>query len=343
MKYIVNTGCSYGVMFRSFKSFVESDNNNFRIIDLHCDSHGAEYQKRSVVFAVSKLLDTGVLPSDIFVITEWSQPNRLFTELPQELSKNILSKKNEFEPSFYIDHTFNHVDNSEPFVLKYKSLCTIFGDRAYINPDVDDTSYLEEDMLDLYIKQYKENSVLNNKPIDRFENYLQNIVSLQDFLKSRNIDYVFFLMNNTLSGYDDNFSHEYFTNEFENIIKQDNISLPKLTFLNQIKDFSTYLQTLWNLLDLNKFVFYTTENIQFGGIDEYAMEKFGHISYYSAMNEWDKTDKTNIAYFGSHPHDSIYIDFFKEYIYKKVHHITGNLQFTMNDRWSPTKHNAIRL
>ena len=46
--YIVNTGCSYGVMFRSMKDFTFVNDSNFEVIDLHCDSHGAEYQKRSV-------------------------------------------------------------------------------------------------------------------------------------------------------------------------------------------------------------------------------------------------------------------------------------------------------
>jgi hypothetical protein len=55
MKYIVNTGCSYGVMFRSMKEFTKGNDNQFKIIDLHCDSHGAEYQKRSIIYTISKL------------------------------------------------------------------------------------------------------------------------------------------------------------------------------------------------------------------------------------------------------------------------------------------------
>ena len=54
--YIVNTGCSYGVMFRSMKDFTFVNDSNFEVIDLHCDSHGAEYQKRSVYLYSFKII-----------------------------------------------------------------------------------------------------------------------------------------------------------------------------------------------------------------------------------------------------------------------------------------------
>ena len=66
--YIINTGCSYGVMFRSMKEFTKGNDTNFEVIDLHCDSFGAEYQKRSIIYTVSKLLWDGISPKNIFVI-----------------------------------------------------------------------------------------------------------------------------------------------------------------------------------------------------------------------------------------------------------------------------------
>lgn len=343
MKYIINTGCSYGVMFRSFGSFVKSTNDQFRIIDLHCDSHGSEYQKRSIIYAVDQLLLRGVLPTDIFVIVEWSQPNRLFTELPREFSNYILLKKDELEPSFFINNSFKHtLEDSFIPIYKYKSLCTIFGDRIYINPEVDDVNYINNPILASYIEKYKKNSIINDKPIDRMERYLQNILDLQNYLVSNKIDYSYFLMNNTFTGYSENFVHDY-TKDFINIaISNDIIKIPKLQNNLYIKDFSSYLNSIWNQIDFTKFAFYQTDTIEFGGIDEYAMERFGHVSYYSSMNEWDKTEDKNVAYFGSHPHDSVYIDFFREYIYERVYHIIGDLTFNMNNRWSANKHNFIR-
>lgn len=52
--------------------------------------------------------------------------------------------------------------------------------------------------------------------------------------------------------------------------------------------------------------------------------------------------RTSRFYSPSHPHDSVYVDFFKEYIYERVYHITRELTFNMTNRWSMEKHNSIR-
>ena len=101
---------------------------------------------------------------------------------------------------------------------------------------------------------------------------------------------------------------------------------------------SDYLKTIWNQLDLSKFVFHN----RFGGIDEFAMERFGNIAYLSGANEWDIPEDGNMMEFGNHPHDSVYIDFFEEYIYPKAKEYFGELSFNYTDRWSKLKHNSIR-
>jgi hypothetical protein len=72
------------------------------------------------------------------------------------------------------------------------------------------------------------------------------------------------------------------------------------------------------------------------------MEKFGHISYTAGANLWDIPEDGYCTSFGAHPHDSIYIDFFNEYIYNKIQSFIGQLEFDMTDRWNSKKHNAIR-
>lgn len=344
MKYIINTGCSYGVMFRSFNKFTNGNDTNFRIIDLHCDSTGAEYQKRSVIYSISKLLQTGVSPSDIYTIVEWSQPNRLHIELPQEFCGDILTDTIHIEKTFILDNTFNRVENLYPiqFVNKYKSLTTIFDDRVYANIEHSDLDSFDNKNLHFYIREFIKNSPINNKPIDRLESYLTNILDLQSFLKSNNIEYSFFLMNNTFEGYCNNFSNFSYTEETRNIVQQEEIRLPNLKSYYHIKDFSSYLNSVWNLIDLTNFHFYKTDNFDYGGIDEYAMEKFGHISYESGANPWDIPEDGYVTSFSAHPHDSIYVNFFIEYVYNKIKHITGELEFNFEDRWNYSKHNSIR-
>lgn len=345
MKYIINTGCSYGVMFMSFKEFTKGNNTNFRIIDLHCDSTGADYAKRSVIYAVSKLIESGVSPKDIYVITEWSQPNRLHIELPQEFCNDILHGEEwALEKSFVLDNTFNRIEDEYPikFIGKYKSLTTVFGDRVYANVEHSDLDSFDDKNIHYYIKEFIKNSPINNKPIDRLESYLTNILDLQSFLKSLGIEYSFFLMNNSFEGYYDNFSNFSYTDETRDTVQQETIVLPNLSSFNHIKDFSDYLTKTWNLIDLSNFHFYQTDNFEFGGIDEYTMEKFGHQAYTAGANPWDIPEDGYVTSFGAHPHESVYVNFFIDYMYDKMKPFIGELKFDFTDRWSRTKHNAIR-
>lgn len=342
MKYIINTGCSYGVMFMSFKEFTKGNRNEFRIIDLHCDSTGAEYAKRSIIYTVSKLLERGVLPKDMYVVTEWSQPNRLYTELPRELCAEILNDKDHTEDTFILDNAFNKVDTSDTFIKKYKSLTTVFDNRVYANVEHSDLESFDNEHLRYYIKEFVNNSPINNKPIDRLETYLTNILDLQNFLKSLGIQYSFFLMNNSFEGYYENFSNFSDTDNTRNLIQQEKIVLPNINKLLHIRNFSDYLSRVWNLIDLSNFHFYRTENFSYGGIDEYTMEKFGHEAYTAAANPWDIPDEGYVTSFGAHPHESVYVNFFIDYIYEKIKPFMGELDFDFTDRWSRKKHNAIR-
>jgi hypothetical protein len=343
MKYIINTGCSYGVMFMSFKEFTKGNNNQFKIIDLHCDSTGADYAKRSVFYTVSKLLQRGVSPKDMYVITEWSQPNRLYVELPQELCGEILNCKNHnIEDTFVLDSTFRKIDTSDTFIKKYKSLTTVFDNRVYANVEHSDLKSFDNKQLRYYIKEFVNNSPINNKPIDRLESYLTNILDLQNFLKSLDIQYSFFLMNNSFEGYYENFSNFSDTDITRNLVQQEKIVLPNINGLLHIRTFSDYLSKVWTLIDLSNFHFYKTENFSYGGIDEYTMEKFGHQAYTAAANPWDIPDEGYVTSFGAHPHESVYVNFFIDYIYEKIKPFMGEFEFDFTDRWSRTKHNALR-
>lgn len=344
MKYIINTGCSYGVMFRSFREFTKGNDNNFRIIDLHCDSTGSDYAKRSIIYTVSKLIKKGISTKDIYVIVEWSQPNRLHIELPKEFCNEIINDKiHTLEDTFVLNNKFNKINFDISFVKKYKSLSTIFNDRVYANIEHLNLDSFKNKNLIFYIKKFIENSHISNKPIDRLENYLTNILDLQSFLKSKQIEHSFFLMNNTFEGYLENFSNFMFSESTINLLKFNKIELPNLKSHMHIKDFSDYLKNLWNQIDLSNFHFYKTNNFKYGGIDEYSMEKFGHISYLSAANEWDiPTDGSNVTSFGAHPHDSVYVSFFEEYIYPRTKHFFGILDFDYENRWCKSKMNSIR-
>jgi hypothetical protein len=343
MKYIVNTGCSYGVMFRSMFRFTNGSDVEFRVIDLHCDSHGSEYQKRSIILTVNELIKKGVDSNDIYVITEWSQPNRLFVEIPQEFVGDILENEDYTEPNFVLDNSFKKInDTNLEFIGKYKSLNIVIQDRVYANIEHSDLESFDNPNAKFYIKEFVKNCPISYKPIDRLEQYLTNILDLQSFLKSKDINYTFFLMNNTFEGYYDNFSNFSYTEDTLKLVQKEKIELPNLEDFIHIKEFSYYLNNIWESLDLSDFVFYKTDRFNYGGIDEYTMETFGHEAYTAGANTWDIPDDGYCTCFGAHPHDSVYVSFFEKYIYPRFKHIFGEMKFDYTDRWSRTKHNAIR-
>ena len=343
MKYIINTGCSYGVMFRSMFRFTNGSDVEFRVIDLHCDSHGSEYQKRSIILTVNELIKKGVDSKDIYVITEWSQPNRLFVEIPQEFVEDILQNEDYREPNFVLDNSFKKIDNTDlELIVKYKSLNIVINDRIYANIEHSDLESFDNSNARFYIKEFIKNCPISYKPIDRLEQYLTNILDLQSFLKSKNINYSFFLMNNTFEGYYDNFSNFSYTENTLELVQKEKIELQNLQDFIHIKEFSYYLNNIWESLDLSNFVFYKTDRFNYGGIDEYTMETFGHEAYTAGANTWDIPDEGYCTSFGAHPHDSVYVSFFEEYIYPRMNEFIGDIRFDYSNRWSRTKHNAIR-
>jgi hypothetical protein len=149
-------------------------------------------------------------------------------------------------------------------------------------------------------------------------------------------------MNNTFEGYYDNFSNFSYTENTLELVQKEKIELQNLQDFIHIKEFSYYLNNIWESLDLSDFVFYKTDRFNYGGIDEYTMETFGHEAYTAGANAWDIPDEGYCTSFGAHPHDSVYVSFFEEYIYPRMNEFIGDIRFDYSNRWSRTKHNAIR-
>ena len=147
MKHIINTGCSYGVMFRSMKEFTKGNDSEFEVIDLHCDSFGADFQKRTILRTIQYLFDKGVKSKNIFVISEWSQPNRLFVEIPKEFSDHILKSENDSEGAFILNSKFELEEENTELLRKYRSIYAVLGNRVYLNPDVDNFDELQKQVI----------------------------------------------------------------------------------------------------------------------------------------------------------------------------------------------------
>lgn len=346
MKYIVSTGCSYGVMFKSLGKYTTgNDGDFFRVIDLQIDGMGSEYQKRSIIYVVDQLLKY-VNAEDIYVIVEWSQPGRLLSEIPKEFCSDVFEDlEKHTSDSIVFDNNFIPLNFKLPINLikVYKSLNAIIGNNMYTNWDNIDLSSFRKN--ELFKKLFNQWRTLKNciSSVSIMEKYLEDIVDLQNYLNINGIDSTMFLMNNTFEGWDiENGSHFYTSKECMDSVQEEKIKIKNLFLFDEIKDFSEYCKILWDSIDLSKFVFYKTDRYQYGGIDEYAMEEFGHIAYTSAANPWDiPTDGSYVTSFGAHPHSAVYVKFFEKFIYEKISRgCYSDLKMNYNDIFDSDKHHT---
>lgn len=209
------------------------------------------------------------------------------------------------------------VDASEIYVL---SNLTQIGRKFVKYPD-----YLLSDLSNEYKNRYKigkhvitplihmeknvvewekeQISNINNSrlPIQNFEIYLENIVILQSFLKTHKIANTLFMMSNIFEGWYDDFRHVYSSTIGPNV--------PDLSNTLHIKDMSDYCNYLWSVIDLDDFIFHKTPGNNYGGIDEYSIDKFkGNELLY---NE-NPIQRGNLWY-GLHPNVIVYHSFSSTY------------------------------
>lgn len=155
------------------------------------------------------------------------------------------------------------------------------------------------------IMDWEKNQIsnINNSrlPIQNFEIYLENVVILQSFLKTHKIGHTLFMMNNVFEGWYADFKHLYSSTIGPNT--------PDLTDTLNIKDMSDYCNYLWNIIDLDNFVFHKTPGNNYGGIDEYSIDKFKGNEF--LYNE-NPIERGNLWY-GLHPNEIVYTSFSDTY------------------------------
>jgi hypothetical protein len=132
-------------------------------------------------------------------------------------------------------------------------------------------------------------------PIYFFENYLSDIIFLQNFCKIKNVTCVSYMMNNVFEGWYDDFSHVYNKNK--------KWELPSMKNTKHISEMSELTKVFWKMINLNNIIFYKTNTNKYGGIDEYFIDKFSDIKYLENIPLDDYT------WFSNHPNETVYEKF----------------------------------
>jgi hypothetical protein len=346
-KVIVTTGCSYGLFYESFRHKIENNKDVFPglelLIDLHASSMGSTFQSLSIIECVDKLVNNGINPSDIYVLGEFSQMNRRDIIIANQFFVNeidntkLINNDDTIERSNGIDYPtitdFQITGKIHPLTekLKIKKLhidsFPKFDNYYIVNPQLTNLTEIPNKYLQPLFKNYSDKNFVNieNIPIDissvetinRALSYFQNIMFVQEYLKLKNIKYKFCLMQNQFSLYDSlSFRQDdlkTFEKNGEHYLNQDYLNS------NQIWDISKPIKIIKNLINWDNWWFYTNtnKNIIWGGIDEYAIDKFGKKAYSSISK--------STSLFGQHPNRFVYDDLIKEELmpeyfdnYKKI-------------------------
>lgn len=311
-KFIINSGCSYGLMAESIKKPIETGSNDFNqvkdrwfvtddnvvIIDVSLPSQGAEWISDSTIHTVNYLTKLGVLPKNIYCFIEWSQWSRItippykFIDYKKHL--NFLDKRNfnirilgEHRPNDYLVKALKGLDITS--CEKVHNIGKI-GDRVYITPThsgFDSIGNPPELVSYLERAQEVERSISEEVKV---KNYIDTILRTQYFLKSKNISYNCCFMQGSLSGWFDKedfmYSHypetshqndwsAFNTETDEMMLVQDRIPMDENY---DVENVIPSIRKTFNLIDWSKFWTYETKDFRRGGYDEWCMDTFGLCS-----------------------------------------------------------------
>ena len=325
-KILLTTGCSYGKFADVFSNKLITNTNNLElVIDLHAVSMGSNFQMISIIESVDKLLSIGVNPNDIFVLGQFSEIIRRDIVIQNDFLVNKIDTAFDIEPINWPDRVIiKHTDFTKK-VLENLIIKKIdpgdypkFKNYYIINPEKDYQpdfpSKTIQSILDSYV--FGMNIQLSNQSkidkrnvefIDRAIRYFQNILTTEQYLKSKGIKYKFCLINNQFSMYNENGLQDYKTTRFingEHYLNQD--------YLNskQIWEINSMIKILYDMIDWTNWWFYENKdkNIIWGGIDEFAIENYGINGYF---------DKNNNNLFGQHPITEVYCNLIIHHLMKE--------------------------
>ena len=274
-KYLIIAGCSYRWKcdIESYPdSIPEAFLKGYKIINIDYPASSMEFIKESIIHKISELLSNGVDYSNIYLLSNLTNIGRYFVKYPNYMLDGLEQK--------YIDS--NKIGK-------------------YVTTSLIPMEFTKSKKIESWEKTMVTTIQNSRLPIQFFEIYLESLVVLQTFLKKHNIAHTLFLINNIFEGWHRNFKHTY-----------SSLKGPIIADLSEtlhISKMSDYCKYLWDLIDLDNFVFHKTAGNNYGGIDEYAIDKFSGDEFLYATNP--KSVKN--YWYGQHPYTPVYTQFSNDY------------------------------
>lgn len=312
-KVIMTSGCSYTLpldFLQKKLDYIDSHSHaKFKTTFQHIGlpSASIKHLKKSVITFVDYFLQNGIKTDNMYLVgnlTQFGRKNYKFNSLEKENVINLLDTIDDYCPDFSIE---------DLRFKKYPYGFVELGDDVYTSLVADSEFYspLYSDIkkrLNTYIDYH--NGLTFEEMV---EDYFNDLIILQTYLKTNNIEYTLFFMNNIIEGWDDEYiQHKYNSNTGY-------FSVPDLRNTNNIKDINNTVKSLFNLIDFDNIVTYSTDKYFYGGIDEYAIENYtpNHLASYGSIKLQDYYGPYT-PFFGQHPLDTVQMDFEKTFIYPRM-------------------------
>lgn len=314
MKFIITSGCSYGVLGDVICNINEHHDkfgvenpiikkyDEVYVVELGYQSQSANYIADSVIYTIDFLeKNYGVTSEDIQVIVEWTEPHRIDIPLSNFISDDLIKKKQKFGIVWGLRHPFRalHSDNRLEKELNQKidigfineiNSVTIIKDKIYVVPNHTDDSkveqHIKQDIIDLRELQ-------NKFPIEfLYNNYIDQILKLQTILETKSIKYKFLSIYNIFSSfvkdkdgvlidikeslYESNIPKRIVKNNIKKYNEYKRLSKEESSFItNNFKEIKNKIDKI----NFDNWWFY--KEFGYGGVDEYAMDNFKEMGYFS--------------------------------------------------------------
>jgi hypothetical protein len=290
MKHIVVSGCSFTHNFRT-NIRTERDWENDRIEDWTWANWLQDYLKdthilhnygtvthdnksivRSIIYKVSDLLKSGILPEDIIVAVQWSSLTRnSFFVTPEKYrfsNPHSIYKKTSVSWAHTTDYLITGKDKTSPYEHGYFHLTGGFNP---VNNPIN---------IDPLVSQWFE-SIMSYT--ERYFEWFEYINMLLDFLHVNGITKIkFFNMNNNFSKNYMNFSAPpYYTAEKNKSVYQCIIEDKTICNTWEQKELqfnNSYVKSYADKIDFKKYFWFFEENSVhlYGGIIEWSIRNFNY-------------------------------------------------------------------
>jgi hypothetical protein len=343
-KFIVASGCSYGVLPKSVFSPFNSINktiypnkmdmnlynqygrnwleidDNIILLNVSLGSQGSDWQSDSTIHICQKLLECGVKSENIYVLVEWSQWRRIgihpFNYINIDMNCFDWSKGHDFFYDYINkDNLLFKNENFSKGIFNELEITTsnkIFNigkikERVYISPFhmCDEKFNDSKNNLDYLLKVSKD--LDEYLPLEnKLKIYLNNILRTQYFLKNNNIKYNFIFMQTTLSNW----------HKTENGLVYHELKSPFDSNFNPKNNNETDIEYVLsetkleiNQIDFSNFWLYENEKYRRGGIDDWTLDNFKEVGYINLHEDFqDYVMKEELVpKYGGHPNTVPYL------------------------------------